>query len=100
MDGLKHDIGSGKPASPDARDSFFDTPTLINIKYTDPYFHDGSLESLSDVVEWFDNQYGLGLAKSQRSDLAAYLDAVGTGEEPFEIFNEENTVFLLGMVPC
>ncbi len=95
MDGLRHDIGSGKPASPDARDSFFDTPTLINIKYTDPYFHDGSLGSLSDVVEWFDNQYGLGLTKSQRSDLTAYLDAVGTGEEPFEIFNEENTVFLL-----
>jgi len=95
MDGLRHDIGSGKPASPDARDSFFDTPTLINIKYTDPYFHDGSLESLSGVVDWFDNQYGLGLAKSQRSDLTAYLDAVGTGEEPFEIFNEENTVFLL-----
>ncbi|MGI9534309.1 MAG: cytochrome c peroxidase [Thermodesulfobacteriota bacterium] len=95
MDGLRHDIGSGNPASPGARDSFFDTPTLINIKYTDPYFHDGSLESLSDVVEWFNNQYGLELTKAQRSDLTAYLDAVGTGEEPYEIFDEENTIFLL-----
>lgn len=95
VDGLRHDIGSGNPASPGARDSFFDTPTLVNVKYTAPYFHDGSLESLSDVVVWFNKQYKLGLKEDERSDLEAYLDAVGTGEEPFEIFDEENTVFLL-----
>ncbi len=95
MDGLRHDIGSGNPASPGARDSFFDTPTLINIKYTPPYFHDGFLESLSDVVDWFDEHYRLGLSKKQKSDLTSYLEAVGTGEEPFESFNEENTRFLM-----
>ena len=95
MDGLRHDIGSGNPSSPGARDSFFDTPTLINIEYTSPYFHDGSQESLSDVVEWFNDQHELGLTEAQRSDLTAYLKAVGTGDEPFEIFDDENTVFLL-----
>jgi hypothetical protein len=95
MDGLRHDIRSGKPASPGARDSFFDTPTLINIKYTSPYFHDGSLESLSDIVEWFDERYSLGLSKKQKSDLTSYLEAVGTGEEPFEVFDVENTRFLM-----
>jgi len=95
MDGLRHDIGSGNPSSPGARDSFFDTPTLINIEYTSPYFHDGSLDSLDDVVGWFNEQYNLGLTEVQRSDLTAYLSAVGTGEEPFEIFDDENTVFLL-----
>jgi Di-haem cytochrome c peroxidase len=95
MDGLRHDIRSGKPASPGARDSFFDTPTIINIKYTSPYFHDGSLESLSDVVNWFDQRHKLGLSKKQKSDLASYLEAVGTGEVPFEVFDQSNTRFLM-----
>ena len=95
MDGLRHDIGSGDPASPGARDSFFDTPTLINIKYTSPYFHDGSLEALSDIVEWFDGHYKLGLSKGQKLDLTSYLEAVGAGEDPFELFDEKNTRFLM-----
>lgn len=95
IDGLRHDIGSGNPASEGARDSFFDTPTLINVKYTAPYFHDGSLETLGDVVDWFNKKYELGLSETQKTDLTAYLDAVGTGEEPFEKFDDENTVFAL-----
>ena len=95
MDGLTHDIGSGNPASPGARDSFFNTPTLLSIKYTAPYFHDGSLETLADVVAWFDEYYELGLSDAEKADLTAYLDAVGTGEDPFEIFDEDNTPFAL-----
>lgn len=95
MDGLRHDIGSGNPSSPGARDSFFDTPTLINVKYTAPYFHDGSHETLYDVVVWFDESFNLGLSKKQKRDLTTYLETVGTGERPFEIFDEENTLFLL-----
>ncbi len=95
LDGLRHDIGSGDPASPDARDSFFDTPTLINVRHTAPYFHDGSLETLADVVAWFDTRFNLGLSKQQEADLAAYLEAIGTGEEPFEVFTEKHTRFRL-----
>ncbi|MEQ9619628.1 MAG: cytochrome c peroxidase [Deltaproteobacteria bacterium] len=95
IDGLRHDIGSAEPSSPGARDSFFDTPTLVNIKYTAPYFHDGSLESLEDVVDWFNTNFSLGLNKKQKADLTSYLDAVGTGDEPFEVFDNENTPFLL-----
>lgn len=91
MDGRTHDIGSGNPASPGARDSFFDTPTLLNIQYTAPYFHDGSLETLADVVAWFDENFNLELTEQEQADLTAYLEAVGTGEDPFEIFDEENT---------
>ena len=95
MDGLRHDIRSGKSASPSARDSFFDTPTLINIKYTAPYFHDGSLNTLGEVVEWFDNEFSLNLNSTQKKELTAYLETVGAGEEPFENFDIDNTVFLL-----
>lgn len=95
MDGLRHDIGSGTPASPGARDSFFDTPTLINVRYTSPYFHDGSMESISDVVSWFNENHGLGLSKEEKSDLTSYIEAVGTGEQPFEVFDERHTRFLM-----
>ena len=95
IDGLRHDIASGNSSSPSARDSFFDTPTLINAKYTGPYFHDGSLENLSDVVQWFDERYKLKLSEKEKSDLTAYLDEIGAGEEPFENFDYENTQFTL-----
>ena len=95
LDQRQHDIGSGNPASPYARDSAFDTPTLLNIKHNAPYFHDGSLNTLAQVVEWFDQRFNLSLTRAQKSDLTAYLDAVGTGEDPFEVFDDENTPFLL-----
>jgi mono/diheme cytochrome c family protein len=95
IDGLTHDIGSGDPSAPFARDAFFDTPTLVNSNYTAPYFHDGSLEALADVVEWFDQQYQLGLSSEEETDLTAYLVEVGSADEPFEVFDEENTPFAL-----
>jgi mono/diheme cytochrome c family protein len=95
LDGLRHDIGSGDRASPNARDSFFDTPTLINVRHTAPYFHDGSLETLAEVVAWFNTRFTLGLSERQRQDLTAYLEAVGTGEEPFEVFTDAHTRFRL-----
>ena len=94
VDSLRHDIGSAD-SSATARDTFFETPTLINVVHTAPYMHDGSLETLADVVAWFDTEYGLAFSKRERGDLTAYLEAVGTGEDPYEIFDEENTQFRL-----
>ena len=96
VDGRRHDIGSVAPSTPDARDGALDTPTLLGIRYTAPYFHDGSLPTLAAVVAWFDRRYRLGLDAGARADLAAYLEAVGTGEDPFEAFDGTNTRFRLG----
>ena len=96
VDGRRHDIGSVAPSSPHARDGALDTPTLLGGLYTAPYFHDGSLPTLAAVVDWFDRRYRLGLDEGERSDLTAYLEAVGTGEEPFEAFDGKNTRFRLG----
>ncbi|MBV7331890.1 cytochrome C [Chloroflexi bacterium TSY] len=95
IDRLPHDIGSGNPASEFARDSAFDTPTLINVAYTAPYMHDGSLATLADVVDWFDSNFDLGLSTQDRADLTAYLEAVGGADDPWELFDEENTIFAL-----
>ena len=95
LDRLPHDIGSGNRSSEFARDSFFDTPTLINTLYTGPYMHNGSLETLADVVEWFDSTHNLDLTSNEKQDLTEYLIAVGSADEPYEIFDEDNTLFAL-----
>ena len=95
VDGKRHDIGSGTPATKFARDSAFDTPTLLSSLYTAPYFHDGSLAALVDVVAWFDERFGLKLAAAEKADLTAYLEAAGAGEEPYQAFDEKNTRFRL-----
>ena len=96
VDGRRHDIGSVAPASPHARDGALDTPTLLGIVHTAPYFHDGSLPTLAAVVDWFERRYRLGLDAGARADLIAFLEAVGTGEEPYEAFDRRNTRFKLG----
>ena len=96
VDGRRHDIGSASRSSGYARDIAFDTPTLLGAAHSAPYFHDGSLETLADVVKWFNARFELNLNAMQRMDLTAYLTAVGTGKEPYEKFDAENTRFKLG----
>ncbi|MGZ8371803.1 MAG: cytochrome c peroxidase, partial [Rhodoplanes sp.] len=74
VDRLVHDVGSG---------GRFKTPTLINANLNAPYFHDGRYETYDQVVGHFDRVFELGLSADERSDLVAYLDAVGHGEEPY-----------------
>ncbi len=71
----------------------FKTPTLRNVARTAPYMHDGSLATLEDVVDFYNNggrvtesdpinpfQSGgirpLGLDEAQKADLVAFLEAL------------------------
>ncbi len=94
-DNRRYDIGSAKGNYDGSRGGQFDTPTLINVKYTAPYFHDGSLPTLGAVVDWFDNTFALGLEAGQRADLTAYLETVGDADEPYERFDDKATPFAL-----
>jgi len=75
----------------------FKTPTLRNIAKTAPYMHDGSLESLLDVVKFYNNggrvkeddpifdfQSGgikpLDLSDKQMDDLVAFMEALTSPE--------------------
>lgn len=71
-DGRRHDVGSGGK---------FDSPTLLNLVETPPYFHDGRFADLEAVLGHFDSVFGLGLAAGERADLVAYLDAVGAAPD-------------------
>ena len=74
VDHRQHDVGS---------DGLFKTPTLRNANFNAPYFHDGRYRSYAEVVTHFDRVFYLGLSAQDRSDLSAYLAAVGDGEEPY-----------------
>lgn len=41
-----------------------------------PYFHDGSAETLADVVEHYDTHFGLGLTAEEQVDLTEYLKSL------------------------
>jgi cytochrome c peroxidase len=75
----------------------FKTSTLRNIAVTAPYMHDGSLKTLEDVVDFYNNggrikdtdpvddfQSGgirpLNLTKEQKADLVAFLHALTSPE--------------------
>jgi hypothetical protein len=92
-DGQSHHIGSKDGADGESTAGAFETPTLLNVLYTAPYFHDGSLDTLSDVVEWFDTRNELDLTEGETADLTAFVEAVGAAEMPYETFDETNTRF-------
>jgi hypothetical protein len=75
VDHQQHDVGSG---------GLFKTPTLRNVDFNAPYFHDGRFDSYDQVVAHFDRVFDLGLSAQDRQDLVAYLTAVGDGTQPYE----------------
>ncbi|MBL26967.1 MAG: hypothetical protein CMM50_05370 [Rhodospirillaceae bacterium] len=79
-DGAIHDVGSGR-ASKAGKE--FETPTLLATTESAPYFHDGRFDTFGEVVDYFDDYYGLGFTEMERADLVAYLDAVGGGTTPY-----------------
>ncbi len=94
-DNLVHDIGSAGDGAKSGFSGALDTPSLLGIAHTAPYFHDGRFQTLADVVVWFDEQFSLGLGEEGRTDLTAYLEAVGEGAEPYQQFDDEATPFRL-----
>ena len=52
------------------------TTPLRGLLYHPPYFHDGSAETLADVVEHYVRALDLQLTESQRQDLVEYLKSL------------------------
>ncbi|HEY2464797.1 MAG TPA: cytochrome c peroxidase [Steroidobacteraceae bacterium] len=73
VDHRQHDVGSG---------GWYKTPTLLNADFNAPYFHDGRFDNFGQVIDYFNRVYELGLSEQDRTDLAAYLAALGDGTRP------------------
>jgi cytochrome c peroxidase len=52
--GMLSDEGRGAVTGQDSDRGAFKTPTLREIARTAPYFHDGSLTTLEDVIDYYD----------------------------------------------
>ncbi len=79
-----HNVGIAAPTDPIQE---FKVPTLRNIALTAPYMHDGSITTLSEVVEHYERGGGpnpnrssilrqFTLSEMQRSDLIAFMHAL------------------------
>lgn len=48
-------------------------PILRGLAGRAPYFHNGSAATFEDVVNFYDQRFGIGLTDQEKSDLAAFL---------------------------
>ncbi|WP_442483134.1 cytochrome-c peroxidase [Aeoliella sp. SH292] len=92
MDAAEPDLGRYVVTDDDADRGAFKTPSLRNIAETAPYMHDGSQETLEEVVEWYDqgghaNEWlsesitPLDLTDEEKSDLVEFMKSL-TGKLP------------------
>ena len=51
-------------------------PILRGLASRAPYFHNGSADSLSDVLDFYDQRFHLGLTAQEKVDLIAFLSAL------------------------
>lgn len=67
----------------------FKVPTLRNVAETEPYFHDGSVEDLSEAIKIMGTtQLGRELTDEQVQEIEAFLESL-TGEIPDYALQEE-----------
>lgn len=43
-----------------------------------PYFHNGSAKDLSEVVDFYNQRFGVGLSTGEKADLVAFLRSPNT----------------------
>ena len=51
----------------------FKGPILRGLAARAPYFHNGSAKRLNDVVDFYNQRFGVGLSASEKDDLVAFL---------------------------
>jgi cytochrome c peroxidase len=51
----------------------FKGPILRGLAARPPYFHNGSAQSLGDVVDFYNQRFSIGLTAQEKSDLIAFL---------------------------
>jgi cytochrome c peroxidase len=51
-------------------------PILRGLASRAPYFHNGSADSLHDVVEFYDKRFNIGFTAQEKADLVAFLSAL------------------------
>ena len=92
MDADEPDLGRYTETNEDKDKGTFKTPTIRNVAQTAPYMHDGSQETLEEVVQWYvdgghPNQWldeeitKLEISEEEQKDLVEFMKAL-TGSLP------------------
>jgi len=51
-------------------------PILRGLPARAPYFHNGSADSLSDVIDFYDKRFNIGFTPQEKKDLVVFLSAL------------------------
>jgi mono/diheme cytochrome c family protein len=51
-------------------------PSLRGIESRSPYFHDGSVDKIEDIVGFYDRRFRIGFTRQEVADLSAFLKAL------------------------
>jgi cytochrome c peroxidase len=51
-------------------------PILRGLASRPPYFHNGSADTLDDVIEFYDKRFQIGFTPQEKKDLVAFLRAL------------------------
>jgi mono/diheme cytochrome c family protein len=62
----------------------YDTPTLMGLVATPPYWHDARARTIEDALAEVERLFGLKLPADERAELVAYLKEIGAENEPWE----------------
>lgn len=82
------DLGRAAVTKNDADKLVFKVPSLRNVAQTAPYFHDGSVEKLTDAIKLMaSHQLGRDLPDADAESIAAFLRSL-TGDIPKEFIQE------------
>jgi len=54
----------------------FKGPILRGLAARAPYFHNGSAQTLTDVVTFYDTRFGIGFTAQEKADLVAFLGSL------------------------
>ena len=85
---LKHDLGKYSVSQREADKHVFKVPSLRNVAETAPYFHNGSVNSLTDAVNIMARiQLGIKLSQQDTEDIVALLHSFSA--KPMEISFDE-----------
>ncbi len=74
----EHNVGSATLAR---EDGSYDTPTLVEVWRTAPYMHDGSLQTVEEVVRFFAKD----LSDTEVKQLADYVRSIGAVGETYGV---------------
>ena len=64
------------PRTPAADMGKVKVPGLRGLPARAPYFHNGTAQTLMDVVNFYDQRFGMLLGPEEKSDLVAFLNSL------------------------